>query len=178
MSVTSTADMSAPVPVVPTTPPEALASDLCWLLTRASQVLYAQFSAALQASGISPRQHAVLATALTGEHTQTDIARTVGLDKTTMMVTLDELERSGLAQRRPLATDRRARVVAVTPAGERAVLETEAVLERVRGEVLSVLPPDERQSFLRSLGRLACCQTFGSVDCTAAAGTPAAPTLR
>ena len=41
----------------------------------------------------------------------------VGLDKTTMVVTLDELEAAGLAERRPSPTDRRARVIAVTKAG-------------------------------------------------------------
>lgn len=138
------------------TPPKVLASDLCWLLGRANQLLNAEFSTALEASGISPRQHSVLATALTGEHTQTDLARIVGLDKTTMMVTLDELERAGLAERRPLASDRRARIVAVTPAGRRKARKAEEVLDRVRGEVLSILPAEQRQSFLESLGQLAC----------------------
>ncbi|MEK8105286.1 MarR family winged helix-turn-helix transcriptional regulator [Micromonospora sp. M12] len=41
------------------------------------------------------------------------------MDKTTMVVTLDQLERAGLAERRPVPTDRRARLVAVTPAGRR-----------------------------------------------------------
>ncbi len=172
MSVTSPPNTRPSAPVEQTAPPEALASDLCWLLTRASHVLNAEFTAALQASGISPRQHAVLATALTGEHTQTEIARVVGLDKTTMMVTIDELERSGLAQRHALATDRRVRVVAVTPAGERTVGEAEAILDRVRGEVLSVLPVEERESFLHSLGRLACSCPSVSADCAGSVATP------
>ena len=60
-----------------------------------------------------------------GEYTQTELARIVGLDKTTMVVTLDELEAAGLAERRPSATDRRARVVAVTKAGERKVRQAD-----------------------------------------------------
>ncbi|MFZ0088349.1 MAG: MarR family winged helix-turn-helix transcriptional regulator [Solirubrobacteraceae bacterium] len=152
-------------PVEQTAPPEVLASDLCWLLGRANQLLNAEFSTALEASGISPRQHTVLVTALTGEHTQTDLARIVGLDKTTMMVTLDELERAGLAERRPLPSDRRARIVAVTAAGRGKVQEAEEVLDRVRGEVLSILPDDQRQSFLQSLGQLACTQRSGTGDC-------------
>jgi MarR family transcriptional regulator for hemolysin len=147
--------MSIASPPVLTEPPAPLASDLCWLLSRASHVLMTEFTAALEACGISPRQHAVLVTAMQAEHTQTDLARIVGLDKTTMMVTLDELEAAGLAARRPLRTDRRARVVAVTQAGERKVSEAGAVLERVRADVLSVLPEDEREIFLRGLGRLA-----------------------
>jgi MarR family transcriptional regulator, transcriptional regulator for hemolysin len=144
-----------------TLPPQALASDLCWLLTRASQLLHGEFARALDASGISPREHAVLATAMTGEHTQTDLARMVGLDKTTMMVTLDELEKAGLAQRRPLPADRRARVVAVTDAGRQTVADAETILDRVRDQVLGLLPADQRDSFLQSLGALACSENVG-----------------
>ena len=164
--------MSTSSPIQETAPPQALASDLCWLLGRASQLLNGEFTRALEASGISPREHSVLATALTGEHTQTDLARLVGLDKTTMMVTLDDLERQGLAERRPLPSDRRARVVAVTAAGEQAVQGAEAILDRVREQVLGLLPADQRDSFLQSLGCLACSANVGSA-CTGA--LPAAP---
>src|SRR2546423_6157779 len=87
-------------------PPGPLASDLGWLRAGASHSLTTELTAALESKGISPRDHSVLATALTGDYTQTELARLVGLDKTTMVVTLDELEAAGLAQRRPLATDR------------------------------------------------------------------------
>src|SRR5207302_1863639 len=108
------AHMSA---IAPTSAPldalGALASDLCWLLARASHALMTESTAALEAAGISPREHAVLATAMTEAHTQIELARLVGLDKTTMVVTVDALEAAGLAERRPSSNDRRARVVAV-----------------------------------------------------------------
>lgn len=133
-----------------------LTSDLCWLLSRASHGLTTEFTAALEDLGISPRVHAVLTTAMCGEHTQSEIARQVGLDKTTMVVTVDELEAAGLAERRPSSTDRRARVIAVTEAGRDKVEQADKVLDRVRDDVLSVLEPEERQVFLNALGRLAC----------------------
>jgi DNA-binding MarR family transcriptional regulator len=123
-------------------------------------------TAALEELGVSPRDHAVLVTAMTGEYTQTEIARVVGLDKTTMVVTVDELEAAGLAERRPSATDRRARVIAVTDAGERKVREADKVLDRVRDDVLSVLAPAERDSFLCALGTLACGRLAEPVACT------------
>ena len=83
-----------------------------------------------------------------------------------MVVTLDELEAAGLAERRPAPGDRRARVIKVTKAGERKVREAEAVLDRVREDVLSTLPPDERETFLRALGRLACGRLAAPVPCT------------
>ncbi len=136
--------------------PTPLASDLCWLLSRASHGLTTEFTAALEDLGISPRVHAVLTTAMCGEHTQTEIARLVGLDKTTMVVTVDELEAAGLAERCPSSTDRRARVIAVTDAGRRKVRQADKVLDRVRDDVLSVLEPEDRAVFLNALGRLAC----------------------
>jgi DNA-binding MarR family transcriptional regulator len=145
--------------------PPALASDLCWLLSRASHALNTESTAALEELGVSPRFHAVLTTALTGEHTQTEIARMVGLDKTTMVVTVDDLEAAGLAERRPSQTDRRARVIAVTKAGERKVRETETMLDRVREDVLSVLTESERKVFLRALGKLASGRLSEPVPC-------------
>jgi DNA-binding MarR family transcriptional regulator len=140
-------------------PPSAPASeefkpDLCWLLSRASYTLTTELTAAFEELGLSPRANCVLSAAMSGDHTQTEIARMVGLDKTTMVVTLDELERAGLAERRPSPEDRRARVIAVTPAGKRKVREAEQIAERVRADVLSVLPEGDRKVFLDALTRL------------------------
>ncbi len=150
----------------PPEPPEPLATDLCWMLTRASHSLTTELTAALEGSGVSPRAHAVLAAASGGEHTQTELARLVGIDKTTMMVTLDELQAAGLAERRPLSTDRRARVVAVTPAGKRKLHEVEKVFDRVREDVLGALPEEDRGGFLRCLGQLACGRLSEPVTCS------------
>jgi MarR family transcriptional regulator, transcriptional regulator for hemolysin len=155
-----------PLQSLSATAPEPLASDLCWLLSRASHSLMTEFTAALEASGISPREHSVLATAMSGEHTQTEIARMVGLDKTTMVVTVDELEAAGLAERRASQTDRRARVIAVTKAGERKVREAEVILDSVREDVLSTLPDSERKVFLRALGRLVCGRLSEPAPCS------------
>ena len=136
------------------------------MLSRASHSLTTELTSALEEFGISPRAHAVLAAATGGEYTQTDLARVVGIDKTTMMVTLDELEAAGLAERRPLSTDRRARLVVVTNAGEKKVREVEQVFDRVREDVLAVLPEEEREVFLRCLGRLVCGRLSEPVHCS------------
>jgi len=145
--------------------PEALATDLCWLLSRANQAMGSQLAAALEGLGLSPRGYHVLRAAMAGEHSQIELARTVGLDKTTMVVTLDELEEAGLAERRPSPTDRRARVIAVTGAGVRKVAEADAILAQVRREVLESIPKADREAFLDSLRRLVCERLDGSDDC-------------
>jgi MarR family transcriptional regulator, transcriptional regulator for hemolysin len=141
-------------PSPPAVKAEPVSGDLCWLLSRASYILTTKLTAALEDLGVSPRAHCVLSAALSGDHTQTELARMVGLDKTTMVVTLDELEAAGLAERRPSSTDRRARVIAVTKAGKAKVREAQAIADGLREEVLSALPDDDREVFLASLGRL------------------------
>jgi MarR family transcriptional regulator, transcriptional regulator for hemolysin len=140
-------------------PPSALESpefrpDLCWLLSRASYTLTTELTAAFEKLGLSPRAHCVLSAAMSADRTQTEIARMVGLDKTTMVVTLDELEAAGLAERRPSPEDRRARVIAVTPAGKRKVREAQEIADRVRADVLSVLSERDREVFLDALTQL------------------------
>ena len=123
-------------------------------------------TAALEQTGISPRGHAVLEAALSGEHTQIELARIVGLDKTTMVVTLDELEAAGLAERRPSATDRRARVIAVTRAGERKVDEAQVIAGRVRDDVLGALPAEQREAFVDGLRHLVAERLSEPVSCS------------
>jgi DNA-binding MarR family transcriptional regulator len=148
------------------TAPQPLNDNLCWLLSRASYTLTTELTRALEEAGLSPRAHAVLTTAMCGERTQGDIAKCVGLDKTTMVVTLDELEAAGLAERRPSKTDRRAHVVAVTPAGKRKVGQAEEIAERVRADVLGSLPEADRQVFVESLTRLVNDRLAEPVECS------------
>jgi MarR family transcriptional regulator, transcriptional regulator for hemolysin len=135
--------------------PERPTENLGWLLSTVSHVLSTELTAGLEAVSVTPRAHCVLATAMTGEHTQTALADALGVDKTTMVVTLDELEKAGLAERRPSSQDRRARVIAVTAAGRRKVAEGEQIVERIQGEVLAALPTAQRKAFLDALGELA-----------------------
>jgi len=146
--------MPAPAPSPAAVDRSACAGDLCWLLSRASHVYTTELTAALEDLGVSPRAQSVLRAAMGGEHTQIELARMVGLDKTTMVATLDELEAAGLAERRPAPSDRRARIIAVTAAGERLVRESCAITDRVRDDVLAVLPAEDRDVFVDSLRRL------------------------
>jgi MarR family transcriptional regulator for hemolysin len=133
-----------------------LSANLCWLLSTASHSLTTEMTRAMEGLGVSPRGFSVLTTALSGEFTQTELARMIGLDKTTMVVTLDELEAAGLAERRPSPSDRRARVIAVTEAGERKVRQAEEISARTNEDILSALEPDEREAFMAALTRLVC----------------------
>jgi DNA-binding MarR family transcriptional regulator len=134
--------------------PPCLTTNLGWLLSQASHAYGSEVAAALEPLGLGSRGHCVLSTALGGEFTQTQLAGLIGLDKTMMMVTVDELERLGLAERRPSQTDRRARVVTVTPEGVRKVTEAQRIIETVQAEVLAALPEAEREGLVAGLAHL------------------------
>jgi len=152
-------------PAVTAEPSQCFEGNLGWLLYRAHWALAAEMTAALAPLGVSGRGYHVLRAALDGEHTQKELADMVGLDKTTMVVTIDELEREGLAERRPSPTDRRARVIAVTKAGKRKVAEADAVKERIQAEVLETLPPRQRKALLEALADLVKGRLGESMDC-------------
>jgi MarR family transcriptional regulator for hemolysin len=132
----------------------ALGRDLAWLLSQAGHALITQQQAGLEDLGITPRGYCVLTMADTGAFSQTEIARDIGLDKTTMVVTVDALEAAGLVERLPSPTDRRARVIALTKTGRRKVAEGAKVVARIEDEVLDALPEEHHDMLIECLGML------------------------
>ncbi len=128
--------------------------DLSFLLDHTSHVLRSRMAAALGEIGLTARMHCVLVHALEEERTQIQLAELGDMDKTTMVVTVDALEKAGLAERKPSSTDRRARIVGVTKEGARMARRSQRVVDRVHQEALSALPAAERKVFLHALERL------------------------
>ena len=125
--------------------------DLTGYLTHAGHVLETQLSAALAEIGLTVRMQCVLRHALEEERTQIQLAELAYMDKTTMVVTVDALEEARYAERKPSATDRRARIIAVTPAGAKIAAEGQRIVDRVHAEVLDALTASERKPFVDAL---------------------------
>ncbi|MEV4253935.1 MarR family winged helix-turn-helix transcriptional regulator [Spirillospora sp. NPDC049652] len=136
-------------------PASHVSEDVSYLFDHNGLVLKSRMSAALAEIGLTPRMHCVLVHALEEERTQNQLAEIGDMDKTTMVVTVDALERAGLAERRPSSRDRRARVIAVTEEGAKVAAKSQEIVDSVHGEVLGALPEDERAVFLRAMHRLA-----------------------
>ncbi|MFC9662236.1 MarR family winged helix-turn-helix transcriptional regulator [Nocardia sp. NPDC127606] len=128
--------------------------DLSFLLDRTSHVLRTQMAAALAEIGLTARMHCVLVHALEAERTQAQLAELGDMDKTTMVVTVDALEKAGLAERKPSSTDRRARIISVTPAGAELAARSTAIVDGVHQGALGSLPKAERESLLSALHHL------------------------
>ncbi|MEV6780511.1 MarR family winged helix-turn-helix transcriptional regulator [Streptomyces syringium] len=125
--------------------------DLSFLLDHTSHVLRTRMTAALAEIGLTARMHCVLVHALEEERTQAQLAEIGDMDKTTMVVTVDALEKAGLAERRPSARDRRARIIAVTEEGARVAARSQEIVDRVHEEALSALPEGDRKALLQAL---------------------------
>ncbi|WP_405109101.1 MarR family winged helix-turn-helix transcriptional regulator [Micromonospora sp. NBC_01405] len=125
--------------------------DLMFMLSWAGQALTAEHASGLARLGISPRAHCVLLRARAGGLTQRQLGELCGIDKTTMVVTLDQLETAGLARRRPSPSDRRARLVEVTAEGEKVLDQAQRIAARIQEDVLAALPEPDRAIFLRSI---------------------------
>ncbi|MER7547815.1 MarR family winged helix-turn-helix transcriptional regulator [Actinomadura sp.] len=135
--------------------PSRTKPDLSYLLDHTGHVLRTRMTAALAEIGLTPRMHCVLVHALEGERTQIQLAEIGDMDKTTMVVTVDALEKAGLAERRPSSTDRRARIIAVTEEGARVAARSQEIVDGVHEAALGSLPADEREVLVRALTALA-----------------------
>ncbi|MGP3912938.1 MarR family winged helix-turn-helix transcriptional regulator [Nonomuraea sp. 10N515B] len=134
--------------------PTRTETDLSFLLDHTSHVLRTQMSAALAEIGLTSRMHCVLVHALEEERTQIQLAELGDMDKTTMVVTVDALEKAGYAERRPSSTDRRARIIAVTDTGAAIARRSQEIVDGVHRAALTALPEDEREILVRALNRL------------------------
>lgn len=128
--------------------------DLSFLLDHTSHVLRTQMAAALAEIGLTARMHCVLVHALEEERTQIQLAEIGDMDKTTMVVTVDALEKAGLAERRPSSKDRRARIIAVTEKGAQVTEASQRIVDGVHERALDSLPQDEREVLLQAMKRL------------------------
>jgi DNA-binding MarR family transcriptional regulator len=127
------------------------AGQLFFRLWRASHTRVAE---ALHSVGLTPALFGVLnfLGARNGA-IQQEIGSAMGIDPSTMVSLIDQLEAAGLANRRPHPTDRRAREVVITPKGRRLLERGRRMSSQVEDEVLRGLTATERRQLLTLLRR-------------------------
>ena len=127
------------------------AGQLFFRLWRASHTRVAE---ELDSIGLTPALCAVLnfLSARQGA-IQQEIGSAMGIDPSTMVSLIDQLEDSGLARRRPRPTDRRAREIAITAKGNRMLERGRRIALSVEDEVLQGLSAAERTELLALMRR-------------------------
>ena len=124
--------------------------DRAAMLQPLTRVLIAAELPVLARHGVTMWGYVVL-NALDGHpaRTQAALAHAIGADKTRIIATFDELQQAGLIAREPDPADRRARLLSITEAGQRARRAVQAEIQANEERVLSRLPAADREAFLR-----------------------------
>jgi DNA-binding MarR family transcriptional regulator len=89
-----------------------------------------------------------------GPTRQSVLAADFGMAPHSITDAVDALERQGLAERQPDPTDRRAKLVAITGAGEVCLGVAYATRERLLTQIFGALDDGDRATLLRLLDRL------------------------
>jgi DNA-binding MarR family transcriptional regulator len=127
------------------------AGQLLFRLWRASHTRTAE---ALESLGLTTALFALLNVLGTREGAiQQELGAAMGIDPSTMVSLIDQLEAAGLAKRRPRPTDRRAREVVITPKGRQGLRQARKLAFDVEDEVLGGLSAAERRQLLSLLRR-------------------------
>jgi DNA-binding MarR family transcriptional regulator len=132
-------------------PVTEFAGQLFFRLWRATHTRTAEM---LGSVGLNPALFALLNVISAREGAiQQELGSALGIDRSTMVALIDQLESAGLATRRPSATDRRAREIALTPKGRRLLQRARGLIAQVEDEVLAGLTAEERHELLTLLRR-------------------------
>jgi DNA-binding MarR family transcriptional regulator len=137
-------------------PLPALAGRLGYLMKHAHQRLTDLTGSALAPFGISGRELAVLiAIDDRAPLSQQEVARRLGVDRTTMVALIDDLENKGLVQRHQDPGDRRKNVVILTEAGHVTLRRAGAASEEAGRRFLAPLPGAGAAAFTEALRAVA-----------------------
>lgn len=136
-------------------PSPAMAAHLGYLLKHVQLRYFELAATALAPAGISGREAAVLR-AVDGPEplAQGEIARKMGVDRTTMVALIDDLQARGLVRRRQDPDDRRRNVVELTDAGQDVTREAAQAAEQAERAFLSPLSAGEAHQFKQTLRAL------------------------
>lgn len=126
-----------------------------YLLSRAGASGQRQFAERLAQLGLTPKTWGAMNVLdAEGPTTQQSLGQLTGVDPSTMVSTIDELEKRGLVQRRPHPTDRRAHQLTITEAGHETLRRGRKLAGQAQADLLSPLSESEREQFHDMLRRI------------------------
>lgn len=137
-------------------PPVTHTQSTAFLLVRAAQRASEALEHALSPLGLRVRHYRVLAAlAEAGPRSQQALGGLLGIDRTTMVAIVDELERQGLAARHPDPADRRSHRVQLTARGRTTLVRATGAVARADEALLAGLEAAEQPRLHAALTRLA-----------------------
>ncbi|UUT35489.1 MarR family winged helix-turn-helix transcriptional regulator [Microbacterium elymi] len=129
---------------------------LGYLLKTAYARLALRVDAALATLALTARQLALLSVIASDEAlSQIEVSARLGVDRTSIVAMLDELERIGLVERRRDERDRRRNTLALTASGRVRVTAAEKARADVEADFLARLDEDSTRRLVAALQALA-----------------------
>jgi DNA-binding MarR family transcriptional regulator len=125
-----------------------LYGDVNWLLNRAWLGFGQRKAAAIEAIGVTLKEHFVMVALMSSPMTQLELSALVKIDKSVISGTLDSLEAKGLVVRAPDPRDRRARRPTLTARGRKICQRATIATAKAEQDLLGQLDPAQRQAFL------------------------------
>jgi len=126
--------------------------ELGFLLDKANALFRARMNAAIADHGLHLGQALILETLHSGPSdqaslTQTYLSKLTGIEKSSLVLFLDDMEKRGWIQRQSHPSDRRAYVIALTNLGAKRHAAVSKVLLASEQEILSFLTKSQRGVF-------------------------------
>jgi DNA-binding MarR family transcriptional regulator len=158
--------MNDPRPIPPGVH-EALMRHTGFLISRMGLVAQRQFAERIDTLGLTTRGWGALNVLdAEGPITQHRLCTCTGIDPSSMVATIDELEARGLVQRHRHPSDRRAHALHMTDSGRQTLARGRELARVAQEELLAPLSPDERAQLHELLLRL----VLGQATAAATAG--------
>jgi DNA-binding MarR family transcriptional regulator len=140
-------------PIPPLRPPDHGASHRLGYLLKHAELRFAQLtSAELEPLGISPREWAAL-NCLDEQHglSQREVADLLGVDRTTMVALVDELQAKGWVKRHPQPDDRRKNIVSLTRKGRDLMQRGARIIDNCERRFLATLSESDAEQLKNAL---------------------------
>jgi DNA-binding MarR family transcriptional regulator len=124
-------------------------------LKRAYVIVDTDFRRALGEDGLAPRVFSALSLIVhTPGITQSDLARTLGIERSGLVAITDDLEARGFVLRKPVPGDRRVQALAPTKAGKVAYDEALAAVRAHEARLLADMTPAEIETLIGLLRKI------------------------
>lgn len=127
-----------------------------YLIRRVHQISTAIFAEECARFDLTPVQYAALSSI--GENPQIDATRLsdlTALDRATLGQVLERVEAKGWISRSPSPSDKRIKLLTLSPAGRRLLKRVAPVILRIRERILEPLADREQTQIMRLLAKLA-----------------------
>lgn len=124
-------------------------SEELWKVSRKMRTL---FDARVRAEGLTlPRARTLILLGKKDCMTQTELADALEIEGPTLVPLLDGLEKQGLIERQPVDGDRRAKHIALTPAGQEQAAHVNGLVKEFRNDLLKDVGDDDLKAAIRVL---------------------------